>query len=321
VAAAIMAGDAGRELVAGTLGDSLDFRRAVSRAGAGRDWWFGTWGPDIPERAGLPERPDWELTADAAWHGFGTVDDRFAMLDPTKVTLTSPGMSADGEYAARGIPAVVIQKYLAEHRVIVEKTSLYATLFIFTIGMPRGAWRPLIATLEQFKADYDANAPLERVMPRFTRDNPAYSGRGLREVCDGLHSAYRDGDIARLIASVYTEPAEPVMLPAEARRLLAAGHAEHVPVDALAGRITAALLAPYPPGIPLLVPGERVSEGVIGFLRHEAAVARQWPGFAHITHGLAEGSQPGSFTVACIAKSAYGFQPRPSRILYSPREH
>jgi arginine decarboxylase len=159
VSAAIMAGDAGRELVAGALADSLDFRRAMNRAGAGRDWWFGTWGPDLPEGAGVPERADWELTAGAAWHGFAAVDDRFAMLDPTKVTVTSPGMSLDGEYATRGIPAVIIQKYLAEHRVIVEKTSLYATLFIFTVGMPRGAWRPLIATLEQFKADYDAGQP------------------------------------------------------------------------------------------------------------------------------------------------------------------
>jgi arginine decarboxylase len=302
VSAAIMAGDAGRELVAGALADSLDFRRAMNRAGAGRDWWFGTWGPDLPEGAGVPERADWELTAGAAWHGFAAVDDRFAMLDPTKVTVTSPGMSLDGEYATRGIPAVIIAKYLAEHRVIVEKTSLYATLFIFTVGMPRGAWRPLIATLEQFKADYDANALLERVMPLFTRDNPGYRGRGLREVCDGLHSTYRDGDIARLIASVYTEPAQPDTLPAEALRQLAAGNAEHVPVGELAGRTTAVLLAPYPPGIPLLVPGERVSEGVIRFLAHEATVARQWPGFTHVTHGLTAGSQPGSYTVPCITR-------------------
>ena len=273
--------------------DSLDFRRAMNRAGAGRDWWFGTWGPDIPERAGLPERSDWELTADAAWHGFAAVDDRFAMLDPTKVTVTSPGMSMDGEYAEHGIPAVVIQKYLAEHDVIVEKTSLYATLFIFTVGMPRGAWRPLVATLERFKADYDANAPLAAVMPLFTRDNPGYSGRGLREVCDGLHSTYRGGDIARLIASVYTEPTEPDMLPAEALRRLAAGNAEHVPVEELAGRTTAVLLAPYPPGIPLLVPGERVSDGVIRFLAHEAsggaAVAGVHPHHARPRRGITAG--------------------------------
>jgi arginine decarboxylase len=303
IAAAIMRGEAGRELVADTLRESLDFRRAMNRAGTGRDWWFGTWGPDVPGEPGeLPERPEWELSAGAAWHGFGSVDERFAMLDPTKVTVTSPGMSMDGEYAERGIPGVVMQKYLAEHDVITEKTSLYATLFIFTIGLPRGAWRSLVATLEQFKADYDANSPLEAVMPRFTRDHPAYAGRGLREVCDGLHATYRDGDIARLIASVYTELPEPDMLPADALRQLAAGNAEHVPVEELAGRTTAVLLAPYPPGIPLLVPGERVSEGVIRFLAHEATMAREWPGFTRITHGLAEGAQPGSYTVPCIAK-------------------
>jgi arginine decarboxylase len=301
IAAAIMDGEAGRELVAGTLRESLDFRRAMNQAGADRDWWFGTWGPGISGRAGLPERSDWELTADAAWHGFGAVDERFAMLDPTKVTVTSPGMSLDGEYADHGIPGVVMQKYLAEHDVITEKASLYAALFIVTIGLPRGAWRTLLATLEQLKADYDANSPLEAVMPRFTRDNPAYAGRGLREVCDGLHATYRDGDIARLIADVYAQPPEPVMLPADALRRLAAGNAEHVPITELTGRTTAVLLAPYPPGIPLLVPGERVSEDVTRFLRHEATVARDWPGLTQITHGLAEGAQPGRFTMACIA--------------------
>src|SRR5260370_8597253 len=116
-----------------------------------------------------------------------------------------------------------------------------------TVGVGGGGWRRLIATWEQFKADYDANAPLERVMPLFARDHPAYSGRGLHEVCDGLHATYHRGDIARLIASVYTEPPEPVMLPADAWRQLAAGHVEHVPAEELAGRATPLLLPPYPP--------------------------------------------------------------------------
>ncbi|GIH89432.1 aminotransferase class I/II-fold pyridoxal phosphate-dependent enzyme [Planobispora siamensis] len=45
------------------------------------------------------------------------------------------------------------------------------------------------------------------------------------------------------------------------------GPAEHVPWQKAAGRISAELLTPYPPGIPAALPGERLNEEVIGYLR------------------------------------------------------
>ena len=44
------------------------------------------------------------------------------------------------------------------------------------------------------------------------------------------------------------------------------GHAEAVPADRAAGRIAAEQITPYPPGIPAVVPGERLNEAVLDYL-------------------------------------------------------
>ncbi|MEK3870527.1 Orn/Lys/Arg family decarboxylase [Paenibacillus sp. FSL M7-0831] len=37
---------------------------------------------------------------------------------------------------------------------------------------------------------------------------------------------------------------------------------EAIPLDACAGRVAAEMVIPYPPGIPILYPGERITESV-----------------------------------------------------------
>ncbi|BEL03920.1 arginine/lysine/ornithine decarboxylase [Actinoplanes sichuanensis] len=306
VSAEMMAGKRGPALVEETITEAMEFRRTVIRVGAecakSGDWWFGVWGPDTPPRTGLADRAEWELTADAGWHGFDRVDDGFTMLDPIKVTLTTPGLTVGGEFSGPGAPAVpgvVLARYLAEHGVVVEKTGLYSLFVLFTIGITKGRWNSLVAELHRFKSAYDGNAAVERLMPEFAGAFPEYAGRGLRDLCEALHGTYRDADLAELTTAVYTEPVEQVTLPGTAWTAMAAGRVEHVPVEKLAGRTTAVLLTPYPPGIPLLVPGERISSSIVRFLRHEQILAHRWPGFTGITHGVVE-EQDGHRTVACL---------------------
>jgi arginine/lysine/ornithine decarboxylase len=45
------------------------------------------------------------------------------------------------------------------------------------------------------------------------------------------------------------------------------GPAEHVPVQDAIGRVAAEQITPYPPGIPAIVPGERINREVIDYLR------------------------------------------------------
>lgn len=301
VSAEMMRGVGGRALVGDAITEALEFRRAITRIGAERapgDWWFEVWGPEISQGVDQLERDDWMLRPQDAWHGFGeSVDDEFTMLDPLKVTLTTPGLNLDGSFGEIGIPGPVLAKYLAEHGIVVEKIGLYSLFVLFTIGVTKGRWNTLIAELHRFKRAYDENAPLERVMPRFCAEEPGYRGQGLADLCQAMHDSYRETDFANLSTDIYLDDPEMAMLPADAWTAMTSGRVEHVPLTELAGRITAVLLTPYPPGIPLVVPGERVSQRMVEYLQVESEIADKFPGFAGDTHGLARDGVP---SVACI---------------------
>jgi arginine/lysine/ornithine decarboxylase len=44
------------------------------------------------------------------------------------------------------------------------------------------------------------------------------------------------------------------------------GRTEQVPLDQAAGEIAAEMISPYPPGIPAIVPGERITQAIVDFL-------------------------------------------------------
>ncbi len=145
---------------------------------------------------------------------------------------------------------------LAEHGVVIEKTGLYSFFIMFTIGITKGRWNTMVTALQQFKDDYDKNAPLWRILPEFIQKYPQYERIGLKDLCDQIHEIYRANNIAKLTTEMYLSEMVPAMKPADAFAKMAHKEIERVPLDELTGRITAVMLTPYPPGIPLLVPGE-----------------------------------------------------------------
>ena len=66
---------------------------------------------------------------------------------------------------------------------------------------------------------------------------------------------------------------EPVLLPRDAFF----GPAESVPADDAVGRVAAEQVTPYPPGIPALVPGERITRAVVDYLRSGARAGMVLP--------------------------------------------
>ena len=52
-----------------------------------------------------------------------------------------------------------------------------------------------------------------------------------------------------------------------------------MPIDELEGRITTSLVTPYPPGIPLLIPGEVFNRRIVDYLKFNREFARECPGF------------------------------------------
>lgn len=288
VAAAMMEAPGGKALVEESILESMDFRRAMRKVDKeyGRDWWFKVWGPDKIAADGIGPSADWVLRAGDKWHGFGDLAEGFNLLDPIKCTIITPGLDVSGKFAKTGIPASIVTKFLAEHGVVVEKTGLYSFFIMFTIGITKGRWNTLLTALQQFKDDYDKNAPMWKILPEFCAAFPRYERMGLRDLCQAIHETYAKGDIARLTTEMYLSDLQPAMKPSDAFARIAHRETERVDIDHLEGRVTTSLLTPYPPGIPLLIPGERFNKKIVDYLRFTREFNATFPGFDTDVHGL-----------------------------------
>ena len=302
VAAAMMEEPGGKALVEESLTEALNFRRAMRKVDEewGADWWFKVWGPDDLSEEGLEEREAWMLKTGDRWHGFGDLAEGFNMLDPIKATIITPGLDVDGDFADDiGIPAAIVTKYLAEHGVIVEKCGLYSFFIMFTIGITKGRWNTLVTALQQFKDDYDKNHPLWKVLPEFIAKHPRYERVGLKDLCNEIHGYYKQNDVARLTTVMYLSDMIPAMRPADAFARVAHREIERVGIDDLEGRITAMLVTPYPPGIPLLIPGERFNQKIVRYLQFAREFNSRFPGFETDIHGIVKDSE-GRYFVDCV---------------------
>ena len=307
VASAMMEGPAGRSLIQETFDEALSFRRAlanVRRNLSAEDWWFSIWQPGEAGGADSLTTSDWVLQPDADWHGFGEVADDYVLLDPIKVTLVMPGLNAAGKLEQQGIPAAVVSKFLWERGLVVEKTGLYSFLVLFSMGITKGKWSTLLTELLEFKRSYDANLPLIDVLPCIAHAGGGrYQGMGLRDLCDALHSCYRENATAKALKSMYTVLPELAIKPADAYDRLVRGEVEAVPIDQLLGRIAAVMLVPYPPGIPLIMPGERftaATRSILDYLAFARTFDQAFPGFDIDVHGLQ--TEAGHYCVDCLVE-------------------
>ena len=173
---------------------------------------------------------------------------------------------------------------------------------MFTIGITKGRWNTMVTELQQFKDDYDHNQPLWRVMPEFIARYPRYERIGLKDLCALIHDFYKNNDVARLTTEMYLSDMVPAMRPADAFARMAHREIERVPIDELEERVTAMLVTPYPPGIPLLIPGERFNRTIVRYLQFVREFNLQFPGFETDVHGLVAEQDDGRVTyfVDCV---------------------
>ena len=207
VAAAMMEPPGGTALVEESIRESLDFRRAMRKVDGeyGDDWWFKVWGPDYlrAEEGSEPVAADWMLHADEEWHGFGALAEGFNMLDPIKSTIITPGLDMEGRFAATGIPASVVTKFLVEHGVVVEKTGLYSFFIMFTIGITKGRWNTLLtafaAVQGRLRQECAAVADPAGVLPAVPQVRAHGPARPVPEhppgLCRGRYRAPDDGHV------------------------------------------------------------------------------------------------------------------------------
>lgn len=308
VGAQMMKGRSGEVLWDDTIRLGIELRkkvRAIRREfedkerDPARRWFFEAFVPDRVTVAGRTsaweEVPTddlandaryWELAPGARWHGFGHVAPGYAITDPNKLILLTPGFDREsGLYAAHGIPAPVVAQYLRENQVVPEKNDLNSLLFLLTPGVESSKAGTLLSSLVAFKRLHDDNARLEDVIGEFVRRRPArYAGLRLRDLCAQMHAFFRDSAVSTLQKAQFAPEhmPTPAMPPHEAVRQLVRNNVDYVPIDQAAGRIATTMFVVYPPGIASVVPGERLDERakpMLDYLGMFEKAANLFPGF------------------------------------------
>jgi arginine decarboxylase len=310
VAAAMMEQPGGRAIVQETIDEALSFRRAMTavKQQLKGSWWFDVWQPDAMAKRPTDETSAWVLKPGDKWHGFEGLAENHVLVDPIKVTILSPGLSADGAMQPHGIPAAVVVKFLSSRRIEIEKTGLYSFLVLFSMGITKGKWSTLVTELINFKDLYDANAPLKRVLPALAAAHPeAYGKMGLKDLCERMHQVYREDNLPKAQKDMYTTLPEMATRPAETYDKLVRGRVESVEIDKLMGRTLAVMVVPYPPGIPVIMPGERITaatKSIQDYLLYAREFDQKFPGFETDIHGLRfEPTASGRrYLVDCVAE-------------------
>jgi len=321
VAAAMMAGPAGEVLTQDVIDEAIACRQAVARVqrelAAKGEWFFTPWNaPEVTDPATgkriafvdapaalLAHEPScWVLHPGESWHGFDALPDGWCLLDPIKFAVVAPGMNDDGTLAAHGVPGDLVTAYLGQHGIVPSRTTSHMVLFLFSMGVTKGKWGTLINTLLDFKRDYDANTPLAQALPRVLAAAPArYAGMGVKDLGDAMWAELRAGRMGHWEAQAYAQLPVPECTPRVAFQKLMAGEVELVPLDKMANRVVTVGVIPYPPGIPIVMPGENIgpADGAwISYLRVLQHWAEAFPGFAKEVEGTIE--KDGVYHVYCL---------------------
>jgi arginine decarboxylase len=327
VTAAMMDGPGGVALTTESIQEAVAFRQMVGRIrkefAAKGEWFFGTWNADevvdpetgvrIPFESAPPQllttEPNcWVLHPGDTWHGFDGLEDGYCMLDPIKVSVVTPGVALDGSLKEPGIPASLVTAYLGRRGIQVEKTTDFTILFLFSIGITKGKWGTLVNAFLDFKRDYDLNAPLAQVLPELVRANPGrYGNLGLRDLANEMFAQLQVSRQTHWLAEAFSTLPKPLMTPRQAYRQLVLNEVEKVPLDSLAHRVVATGIVPYPPGIPMLMPGESAGAAdgpYLSYLRALQSWDEHFPGFGHDTHGVE--NVGGTYYVYCLKPAGQG---------------
>jgi len=186
----------------------------------------------------------------------------------------------------------VVANYLREQHVVPEKCDLNSILFLMTPAEDESKLNTLIAKLARFKDLWDRDATLAEVLPTLSAaHSERYAGYSLRRICNEMHGFYREANVKELQRLCFRASSFPelAMSPKDAYEALVANEVDYVPLDAIKGRISATLALIYPPGIGVVLPGERWDDRAQPmrdyFMAFEESFNR-FPGFNYEVQGV-----------------------------------
>ncbi len=209
---------------------------------------FRSSGIDQPLRSGLPNMIK-------AWD-----QDEF-VLDPSRITIYIGPTGIDGDHFKRS-------HLMDRYGVQINKTSVNTVLFMTTIGTTRSSVAYLIEVLVTIARDLDSQltdmspterAAHERAVHRLTSPSaplPDFSGFH-PSFQDGPGQATPEGDVRRAFYLAYNDTYCEYLKPEEVEQRVENG--EQV--------VSTTYVTPYPPGYPVLVPGQVFSQQILSFMR------------------------------------------------------
>ncbi|CAI1177264.1 arginine decarboxylase [Serratia quinivorans] len=347
IAANMMDGESGKSLTQEAINEAVDFRQALARLydefKSKGEWFFKPWNlekwtdpetkeetlfKDIPaEKLAtdqnywvmqpetlIPEKPkESEKPKPGEWHGFGPIDPNWAMIDPVKVSILAPGIDLWGRLDKKtpGVPAALVNAWLARNGIVPTRTTDFQLMFLFSMGVTKGKWGTLLEALLSFKRHYDANTPLTEVLPDLAAKYSADYGKlGLKDLGNKMFEflSTEETNLGGLLNKAYKVLPTPAVTPRAAYQSLVMGDVEQIGLDDLHGRTAANAVLPYPPGIPMLMSGEKFGEKTdnkespqIAYLRALQKWDATFPGFEHETAGIVL-SDKGEYQVLCVKK-------------------
>ncbi len=320
-----MMDDSGEVLMNDTILDAINLRKKVSKIAKEMkddgDWFFEMWQPakvdmdgeiknfeDVPTQYLCDNQKPWVFSSKDDWHGFDDIEDSYAMLDPIKLTFTTPGLKENGEMYDEGIPASIVTNYLINHGIVCEKTDYYSFLLLNSMGTTKAKQGSLLAGMLKFKALYDANTPLEQVQPDLVQSFPeAYAKVGLKDHCNAIHNYYKEHKLLDKMQAAFQVIPDQAMKPSEAYHSVVRKNVEYVELINMKGRIPAVMVVPYPPGIPVIMGGEILNEkadAIYEYLEARQDFENIFPGYESDIHGVERIEREGKkyFRTMCVKK-------------------
>ncbi|MCT8329474.1 aminotransferase class I/II-fold pyridoxal phosphate-dependent enzyme [Albidovulum sediminis] len=263
----------GFEFVQRQIESAMAIRRAVATHALLKKYFrVLTAGDMIPaeyRESGMSSYYDPEQGWQDIWHSWA--QDEF-VLDPTRITLAVGGTGWDGDtFKTR----ILMDKYGIQ----INKTSRNTVLFMTNIGTTRSSVAYLIEVLVEIARELDELLDDASRMERLAFDRRVTS---LVEHVPPLpdfsrfHDAFRSaegtpaGDIRAAFFLAYDEENCDYEELSEALVERAEGGEELV---------SASFVIPYPPGFPILVPGQVISAEILAFMR--ALDVREIHGYRH----------------------------------------
>lgn len=321
IAADMMDGNSGRSLTDEVIREAIDFRQSLGFLYKefinDDEWFFKPWNQemvkdpatgkryafeDAPVELLMKEQSCWVMNPEDKWHGFKDIPENWAMLDPIKVSILSPGMGDDGKLLDSGVPAALVTAWLNHYGIVPTRTTDFQIMFLFSMGITKGKWGTLVNALLSFKRHYDNNTALKKVLPEVVEAAPEiYSEMGLRDLGNKMFVYLQKNNPGGQLNQAYEQLPTVMMSPRDAYQEIVANRVESVPLDKLAGRIAANSIIPYPPGIPMLLSGESFGDKNsphIGYLHSLQAWDSEFPGFEHETEGTE--IIDGQYYVMCV---------------------